>query len=87
MRLQKRGKSTSQVEVTNISLHGLWLYVRGKEYFLPFDEYPWFKDAKVRDILAVELHRETHLHWSRLDVDLDVAILESPQQYPLVYKA
>ena len=80
------GKKISQVEVTNISLSGLWLYVRGKEYFLPYDEYPWFRDAKVKDILAVELHHQTHLHWPRLDVDLDVDILESPQDYPLTYR-
>ena len=80
------GKKISQVEVTNISLSGLWLYVRGKEYFLPYDEYPWFRDAKVKDILAVELLHRTHLHWPRLDVDLDVDILESPQDYPLTYR-
>ena len=80
------GKKISQVEVTNIPLSGLWLYVRGKEYFLPYDEYPWFRDAKVRDILAVELLHRTHLHWPRLDVDLDVDILESPQDYPLTYR-
>lgn len=80
-------KNISQVEVTNISLHGFWLYVRGKEYFLPYDEYPWFRDAKVKDILAVELHHRTHLYWPRLDVDLDVDILESPQDYPLTYRA
>ena len=86
MRSHKLGRSTLQVEVTNISAHGFWLYVKGKEYFLPFEEYPWFREAKVRDIAQVELHHDSHLFWPRLDVDLDVAILESPQRYPLVYR-
>ena len=32
-------------EVTNISAHGLWLLIDGREIFLPFDEFPWFKLA------------------------------------------
>lgn len=34
MRLGKAGDSTSVAEVTNISGHGIWLYVGGKKYFL-----------------------------------------------------
>ena len=40
------GTGTSAVEVLNISQNGLWLYVKGKEYFLPYDEFPWFRDAR-----------------------------------------
>jgi hypothetical protein len=86
MRSRKLGRSISQVEVTNISAHGFWLYVNGKEYFLPFEEYPWFREAKVGDIVQVELHHNSHLYWPRLDVDLDIAMLESRQRYPLVYR-
>ena len=42
------GKSTSEAEVTNISRHGLWLLVHDEELFLPFEEFPWFKDASVQ---------------------------------------
>jgi len=52
MRSSVRGKTTSAVEVTNIDAHGFWLLVRKKEYFLPYEEYPWFRDARVRDILT-----------------------------------
>jgi hypothetical protein len=79
------GTSTSDVEVTHIDGHGLWLYVKGSEYFLPYDDYPWFKDATVRDILNVELLHEQHLHWPSLDVDLSVASLQDPAAYPLKY--
>ena len=48
------GTSTSAVEVTNISKHGLWLFAAGRELFLPYSEFPWFKDATVSSILHVE---------------------------------
>ena len=57
------GSSTSAVEVTNISPHGVWLFVEGKEYLLPFDKFPWFKDARLCDILDVQLLHGFHLHW------------------------
>ena len=86
MTLQPRGTSTSDVEVTNLDKHGLWVYVQGKEYFLPYEEFPWFKDAKVCDVLNVVLLHEEHLHWPALDVDLCVASLKNPDAYPLKYE-
>jgi hypothetical protein len=61
--------------------------VRGKEYFLPYEEYPWFRDARVRDILGVRLVHENHLHWPALDVDLSVESLDRPASFPLAFKA
>jgi len=72
--------------VTNIDKHGLWLYVRGEEYFLPYEEYPWFREAKVCDILDVTLLHEEHLHWPALDVDLSVASLKDSGAFPLKYE-
>ena len=60
--------------------------VRGKEYFLPHDDFPWFRDAKLSEILRVELLHESHLYWPDLDVDLSVESLEHPDRYPLVCK-
>jgi len=71
--------------VTNIDRHGLWLFVKGTGYFLPYEDYPWFRDAPVRDVLNVELLHEGHLHWPGLDVDLAVASLDDPEAYPLTY--
>ena len=86
MTLSRLGKNTSEAEVTNISLHGLWLLVRNTEYFLPYEGFPWFKDAKVSEILNVELLHGFHLRWPDLDVDLDLASLEAPDQSPMVYR-
>ena len=86
MKSKTLGGSTSRVEVLNIDAHGLWLYAQGKEYFLPYDEFPWFKNATVADILNVELQHEFHLHWPALDVDLDLRSLEDTSETPLVYQ-
>jgi hypothetical protein len=76
----------SAVEVLNISRHGLWLYVKGKEHFLSYAEYPWFREATIGAVLNVQLLHEGHLHWPDLDVDLDLDSLLHPEQYPLLFK-
>ncbi len=81
-----RGSSTSAVEVTHISPHGLWLLVADKEYFLPYDQFPWFREARLREIQDVELLHGSHLHWPVLDVDLCLESIENPEGYPLVYQ-
>jgi hypothetical protein len=41
------------VEVTNISTHGVWLLARDREYFMPYEDFAWFKDAPVGKIVNV----------------------------------
>lgn len=72
------------VEVMNISIHGIWLFVNDAEFFLPYSEYPWFEDATIKQIVSVELHSDTHLFWPLLDIDLSIDILKQPENYPLV---
>jgi len=86
MKLLKNGKNISKPEITNISEHGFWIYLKGKEYFLSFSDYPWFKDTKISSITDVELIHGHHLYWPKLDVDLTTEILENPAKYPLTYK-
>ena len=86
MRLVERGTSTSKVEVLNISSHGVWLYVRRKEYFLPYEDFTWFKDARLSEIYDVQLLHGHLLRWDALDVDLDLDSLEHPDRYPLKYR-
>lgn len=78
------GINTSAAEVQGLSAHGLWLRVKDKEYFLSYEDYPWFAGAKVQDVFRVELQHGRHLYWPELDVDLDTDILEHPEAYPLV---
>lgn len=78
------GISVSPVEITNISQHGFWLLLEDEELFLPFSEFPWFRDATVGKILHVELPSSNHLYWPELDVDLAVESIRHPEQFPLV---
>jgi hypothetical protein len=77
------GSSTSAAEVTNISRHGVWLLVDDRELFMPFEEFPWFKNAPVESVLKLESRRENHLYWPDLDVDLTIDSIENPSKYPL----
>ena len=84
MRSAQRGGSTSPVEVTHISEHGIWLFVDGRELFMPFEQFPWFRAASIRAVLNVELEGPGHLYWPDLDVDLAVDSIEHPERFPLV---
>ena len=80
------GKRTSAVEVTNISAHGFWLLVADEELFVPFKEFPWFKDASVSEILNVVWPQPQHLYWPDLDVDVAVESIRHPEKFPLISK-
>jgi len=82
----KRGKNTLRPEVTNISEHGFWIFFNGKEYFLAFEQFPWFRNATVRHISDIQLLHHEHLYWPILDVDLSLNIIEHPEKYKLIAK-
>ena len=64
------GTDTSEAEVTQIDKHGIWLLIGDKELFLPFENFPWFRDASVGTIHNVELLNESHFYWPDLDIAL-----------------
>src|SRR2546427_11645175 len=78
------GRSTSPVEVTNVSTHGFWLFIGERELFVAFRDFPWFKEASIRAITQVELPSPHHLYWPELDVDLAVESIEHPERFPLI---
>jgi hypothetical protein len=86
MKSKKPGKNTSSAEVTQISANGIWILVQGTEYFLSYDEHPWFKEARVSQALNLIMESTTHLRWPDLDVDLELDSLTKPGKYPLVYR-
>ena len=67
-------KAFHEVEVTNISKHGLWLCTRDSELFISFKEFPQFLDASVSKILNVEQPNPNSLYWPDLDIDLAVRV-------------
>ncbi|MHB0945628.1 MAG: DUF2442 domain-containing protein [Sedimentisphaerales bacterium] len=86
MKSQKNGKSILKPEIMNVSQHGFWIFLKGKEYFLPFEKFPWFREASIGELLGVELLHETHLYWPSLDIDLSISIIEQPEKYKLIAK-
>lgn len=84
MRSATPGKRTLAVEVTNVSPHGLWLLLDGREVFAAFSEFPWFAEATIQQLTDVRRPSRHHLHWPALDVDLAVESLDHPDRYPMV---
>ncbi len=87
MRSVQRGESTLVAEVANVSANGFWLLLDGRELFVPFKRFPWFRAATIGQLLNVQRPRKHHLYWPDLDVDLAVESIEHPERYPLVSKA
>jgi hypothetical protein len=81
------GPGTSLAEVTNVSPHGFWLFIGERELFVPFNQFPWFREASVRQITNVQLPSPRHLYWPDLDIDLAVDSIEHPERYPMVSQA
>jgi hypothetical protein len=86
MKSAPHGRATSVVEVTNISANGFWILIGDTELFVSFEDFPWFRQAAVGQILNVELPSEHHLYWPELDIDLAVDSIHLPDKFPLVSK-
>jgi len=84
MKSTPSGTNTSPVEVTNVSKHGFWMLIDDREVFLPFETFPWFRDAPIGQLLNVMLPQPHHLYWPDLDVDLAVESIDHPDKFPLV---
>jgi len=84
MKSETVGTDTLEVEVTQISKHGIWLLLGEREFFLSFDNFPWFKNAAVSAIHNVSLLNANHLYWPDLDIDLAVESIEDPAGFPLI---
>jgi hypothetical protein len=76
-------KGLSEVEVTNITKHGIWLLTKDHEIFVAFKEFPQFQDASVSKLMKVEQPNSSYLRWPDLDIDLPV---ESFRCFPIVSK-
>ena len=87
MNSERLGKIVSDVEVTNISTHGIWLLVGEREFFLSYEDFPWFKEVPIGNILRVEQPMPGHFYWPDLDVDLGIESIEHPERFPLKAKA
>ncbi len=87
MSLGALGKSTSPIEVTHVSSHGVWLLAGDRELFMSYEDFPWFREVPVGKILNVEEPRPGHFYWPNLDVDLSEEIIAHPERFPLKAKS
>lgn len=81
------GTTTSVAEVTNISRHGFWILLGDEELLLSYEQFPWFRQATVEQIVNVEWPAPDHLYWPSLDIDLSVSSIRRPEDFPLVSRA
>jgi len=79
------GQNISEVDISLVTAKGFWILVQSKEYFLSFDDYPWFRNARVAEIMNVELKNQYHLRWNDLDIDIELDSLKHPECYPLCF--
>lgn len=78
------GVAISLPEVTNVSPHGLWLLLGDEEMLLPFEHFPWFRQATIEQISHVEQVSDDHLYWPDLDIDLSISSIRNPAAFPLI---
>jgi len=86
MNSETLGKHASQIEITNISSHGIWILARGKELFMSYEDFPWFMEASIGKVLNVEEPTPGHFYWPELDIDLGLESIEHPKRFPLKAK-
>ena len=86
-RFEMHGTNTSAAEVTHVSKHGFWLLLGNEELLLPFESFPWFRQATIEQLSQVEWPSKNHVYWPQLDVDLAVESIRNPAAFPLVSRA
>lgn len=78
-------RSTS-ASVLMINEQGLMLSVLGNDYFVSYNRLPWMKDARISDVLNIQMSGKHSIEWPALDIDLEVECLKHPERYPLIMK-
>ncbi len=84
MKSKPLGVHTSAIEVTHVSTHGVWVLLDDEELFMPYEQFPWFKNANIASIVKVERPTPHHLYWPLLDIDLAVESIKNPSSFPLM---
>jgi hypothetical protein len=87
MNSKKRGKRIYASEVTAVGRDGFWIISQDMEYFVPFNNYPVFRQATVEQIYCLEEIAPGQLRWEMLDVDIELEALQNPERYPLKFAA
>ncbi len=83
MKSETLGKNTLKAEITNLSSHGIWILSGNEEMFLSYEDFPWFKDVPIKQILNIQELFPDHFYWPDLDVDLSKEIIKNPERFPI----
>ena len=75
-----------ETEVTHVSKHGFWLLLDSEELLVPFEHFPWFKNATIDQLTDVQWPTQNHLYWPQLDADVSVESIRNPAAFPLISK-
>jgi len=76
---------TGNIQITNIERDGFWILLPDNEYFVSFDHYPAFKQARIKQIFNFRFD-EDEIRWPDIDVDLEIEALKHPENYPLIFR-
>lgn len=75
--------TSSEIEVTVIASHGMWLQVREREVFMSYDDFPGFRDAPIGMLRNVKEPVPGHLYWPDLDIAVGIGTIERPERFSL----
>lgn len=78
------GASTSVIKVLELNMHGGVLQIGGDVLPFAFVDFPWFRGLSAVQIEDVRLSGGDHLYWPALDVDLTLASIRNPADFPLI---
>lgn len=82
----KNDSQATSVSVLMINDKGIMISVKGQDYFLSYNRVPWMRDARISDVLSVQMSGRNAIEWPSLDVDLEIESLKHPEHYPLVMR-
>jgi hypothetical protein len=77
-----QGDRASDIEVSNISTHGFWMKIRGREHFMSYEDFPCFKGQAAGAIEHVVEVSQGNFRWPDINIDLTQAAIELPEPIP-----
>jgi hypothetical protein len=78
------GSPDFEPEVTQITDAGIELRLAGEVFVLDYALYPWFRGVAPGLIRRVERVGRDQVRWPALDIDLSIAVMRRPEEYPRV---
>ncbi len=82
----KQNSTNTYAKVLVVTENGMLIALTTGDYFMPYTQFPWFKEAKVSEVMQVVAVGDDALRWDALDVDLEIESIIQPEKYPLIYK-